>query len=112
MRHSHESLFRALGHDIGTYDSLDSFLRQFPGGAGCLCIDAQEPAVPAAACLRVLRRHRFLLPVVVLADHLPAAYHVALDGLYAPLLVLGKPVSGRRLLEAADALWRASGQPE
>jgi FixJ family two-component response regulator len=108
MRHSHESLFRALGYEIGTYDSLDSFLQHFPGGAGCLCIDAQEPAIPVAGCLRLLRRRRVLLPAVVLVDHLPAAYHTVLSGLYEPLLILIKPVSGRRLVEAVDAL-RTSG---
>jgi FixJ family two-component response regulator len=107
MRHSHECLFRALGAEVGSYDSLEGFLRQFPGGSGFLCIDAQEPMVPPAGCLRLLRKRRALLPVVLLVDHLPADYQAALGRLYAPLQVLTKPVSGRLLLEAVATLLRA-----
>lgn len=105
MRHSHECLFRALGRDVGSYDSLDRFLVQFSGGSGWLCIDAQDPSVSPAGCLRLLRKRRSRLPVVLLAGHLPADYLSGLGGMYAPLEILTKLVSGRRLLEVGETLW-------
>jgi FixJ family two-component response regulator len=104
MRHSYESLFRALDREVGSFATIDALFSQFPGNRGCLCIDTQDLDVSLGGCLRLLSKRRYRLPVVLLVGQLPVAYHTALGRLYAPLRLLTKPVSGRRLLDIIETL--------
>lgn len=106
MRHSYESLFRALDREVGSFATIDALFSQFPGDRGCLCIDTQDLDVSLVGCLRLLSKRRYRLPVVLLVGQLPVAYHTALGRLYEPLRLLTKPVSGRRLLDTIDTLRR------
>lgn len=104
MRHSYQCVFRTLDHDFRAFETIDGFLAGGPQAAGCLCIDVDGLDKPLTSCLRLIGECRSGLPVVLLVGALPEAYRRALGRLYAPLQILTKPVSGRRLPQVARTL--------
>lgn len=72
VRDSLRLLLESVGIEVGAYDSADAFLEREDMGLNrvcCLLLDVRMPGMGGIALLEHLRRHKALLPTIVITGH-------------------------------------------
>jgi FixJ family two-component response regulator len=98
-------LVRVLGYESHAFDSAESFLAAYEGGAGCLLVDVRMPGMSGLDLLAELDRRRAPLGAIIMSGHVdPGMLH---DHGVQILGLLEKPFSidGLRQLLAS---WQAA----
>lgn len=100
MRQSLQWLIGSVGMKVESYDSADTFLKDYyPGRAGCLLLDVRMPGMSGLELQEYLNQHEIRLPVIIITGH--GDVHMAVRAMKAGAVdFIEKPFNDEALLDA------------